>query len=115
MKVALGTFARSGIESRLGGDVAAGVQAALRHYTLRLRSGERPVGFPSFLRDRPVDASGADFDLAVDPEIEHLLEREVRRQRTSVEQLTAHAVFVFLADLEQGDALECVADAAALH
>jgi hypothetical protein len=115
MKVALGTFARSGIESRLGGDVAAGVQAALRHYLLRLRSGEQPVGFPDFLRGRSVDPSGADFDLAVDPEIEQLLEREVRRQRATAEQLTVHAVFVFLADLEQGDALECLGDAAVLH
>jgi hypothetical protein len=112
MRVALGTFARSGIESRLGGDVAAGVQAALQHYTLRLRSGQRPVGFPDFQRGCPIDASGADFELAVDPEIERLLEREVRRQRASVEQLTAHAVFVFLADLEGDGAVEPLVDAA---
>jgi hypothetical protein len=47
VRVALGTFARAGIEARLGSDVAAaGVQAALLHYTRRLRSGWTPTEFP---------------------------------------------------------------------
>ncbi|HEX5699051.1 MAG TPA: hypothetical protein VFX77_00265, partial [Rubrobacter sp.] len=111
MRVAIGTFARSGIESRLGEDLAAAVQAALRHYTLRLRSGLQPIGLPDFLRGAPIDASGVDFDLPVEPEVQGLLEREVVRQGTSIEQLTAHAVLVFLADLDEGAPVDCLPEA----
>ena len=101
VRVALGTFARSGIEARLGSDLAAGVQAALLHYTRRLGSSWAPPALPHFLRGSPREPSAADFEIPVDPEIERILEREVRRQGAPVEQLTAHAVFVYLADLDQ--------------
>jgi transglutaminase-like putative cysteine protease len=101
VRVALGTFARSGIEARLGSDLAAGVQAALLHYTRRLGSGRTPPELPRFRRGSALEASGADFDLPVDPEIQRILEREVRRQKAPAEQLAAHAVFVYLADLDR--------------
>ena len=101
VRVALGTFARSGIEARLGSDLAVGVQAALLHYTRRLASGWAPPDLPRFLRGSPREPSAAGFEIPVDPEIEQILEREVRRQGAALEQLAAHAVFVYLADLDQ--------------
>jgi hypothetical protein len=102
MKVALDTFSRSGIEARLGGDMAAGVQAALRHYTQRLGSGRKLPEFPRFRRESPLRRSGADLELAVDPEILEALEQKARESRgVSVEQLAAHAVLVYLADLDK--------------
>lgn len=100
MKVVLGPFARSAIEARLGKDVAAGVRVALRHYTRRLRSGHKPVRVPRFLGPGP-SASETDLELPVDPEVERVLAREGRRQGVSLDQLTAHAVFVYLADLDR--------------
>jgi hypothetical protein len=102
MRVALGTFARAGIEAHFGPDIEAGVQSALLHYTRRLESARAPAQFPRFRRDQPPETSGADFDLAVDPAIQEALERELRKPggAPSMEQLAAHAVFVYLADLE---------------
>ena len=104
MKVALGKFAQSGIEARLGADVAAGVQEALRHYSRRLRSGWPPVAIPLFCRDRPPRSAPREtevaFDLAVDPEIERDLKREATRQGAPIAQVLNHAVFVYLADLD---------------
>ncbi len=40
------------------------------------------------------------FDLAVDPETEAMLEQEALRQRTTLSQLAAHTVLVYLAELE---------------
>lgn len=102
MRVALGKFARSGIESRFGADVAAGVQAALLHYTRRLMSGWPPVVIPRFCSDG-APASREDacaFELPVDPEIQAALEQEARRHRVPVGQVLAHAVFVYLADVD---------------
>jgi hypothetical protein len=101
VRVALGTFARSGIEAHLGSDLAVGVQAALLHYTRRLGSGRKPPQLPHFLDGLPREPSAAGFEIPVDPEIEQILEREVRRQGAPLEQLAAHAVFVYLADLDR--------------
>jgi hypothetical protein len=103
MRVALGTFAHAGIEAHLGPDIAAGVQSALLHYTHSLGSARAPARFPRFRRDQPPETSGADFDLTVDPAIQEALERELRKPggAPSMEQLAAHAVFVYLADLEE--------------
>jgi hypothetical protein len=101
MKVALGGFARSGLEARLGTDVAAGVRAALLHYTRRLRSGRKPVALPRFGPEPQPEAPAIDLELSIDPEIERALERETRRQGASLQQLTTHAVFVYLADLDE--------------
>jgi hypothetical protein len=40
------------------------------------------------------------FELTVDPETEAVLEREALRQRTTISQLAAHTVLVYLAELE---------------
>lgn len=96
MKILLGPFARSAVEARLGADVAAGVQAALVHYTRRLRSSQKPIEVPPFLETTP----GAELELGVDPGLERALTLEAREQGVSLDQLTAHAVFVYLADLD---------------
>jgi hypothetical protein len=101
VRVALGTFAREEIEARFGDDIAAGVQAALKHYARRLESGPAPAKFPHFRREHRAETSGADLELSIQPEIRRTLEREARRSSVSVEQLAVHAVFVCLADLER--------------
>lgn len=102
MKVALNTFARSGIEARLGCDLVAGVQTALRDYTKRLRSGRGLPEFPLFLRESPLTRSGDDLELSVDPEVQEALEREARESPgVPVELLAGHAVLVYLADLDR--------------
>lgn len=110
MKVALNTFARSGIEARSGCDLVAGVQAALREYARCLRSGRKVPEFPRFLRESPMTPmtrSEVNLELSVDPEIEEALEQEAREsQGVSVEQLAGHAVLVYLADLDRAAAPE---------
>jgi hypothetical protein len=103
MRVVLSTFACNGIEAFLGRDIGAGVQAALRHYTRSKGSSDRTApAFPRFLRGSTDDRSGVDLELAVDPEIQAVLEREARESGdVSVEQIAAHAVLVYLADLDQ--------------
>ena len=100
MKIALGTFARSGIETQLGADIPAAVGAALSHYAGKLKAGRPPLGVPqSSLELAPRDPQ-FDFDLPVDAETEALLEQEAARQGTSVSQLAAHTVLVYLAELD---------------
>ncbi len=100
MRVALGQFACSGIETHLGSDIPAGVRTALFHYAGKLKTGRRPVAFPRFLAETaPADAELA-FDLTVDAETEAMLEREALRQRTTTSQLVAHTVLIYLAELE---------------
>lgn len=81
----------------------AGVQAALRDYARRLRSGRKLPEFPRFLRESPLwTRSGAALELSVDPEVQAALEKEAREsQGVSVEQLAGHAVLVYLADLDR--------------
>ena len=101
MKVELGRFARAGIESHYGNDLGAGVRAALVHYTRRLRSGRRPVAVPRFGGDPWPADSDVVLEFEVDPAITAALEHEVHRHGVSVGQLTAHAVLIYLADLDQ--------------
>jgi hypothetical protein len=100
VKVALGAFASSGIKARLGTDTPTGVQAALFHYTRRLKSGWTPVGFPQFRQGQALQDPEAPFELPVDPETRSTLELEAERQGTTVEELAVHAVLVYLADLD---------------
>ena len=99
MRVALGKFAISGIEAHFGTDIVAAVQAALLHYTRRLKSRRPPVGVPRCLVQAP-RAPGVAFELTVAPETRAVLEREARRQQVPVGQILVHAVFVYLADLD---------------
>src|SRR4051794_39396099 len=100
MRITLGKFACSGIETQLGEDIPAGARKALFHYTRKLQAGREPLALPGFLADRAPREPGVAFELAVEPEIEALLEREAQRQRTTISQMTAHAVLVYLAELE---------------
>lgn len=99
MKVALGGFARSGIETRFGADLDAGVQAAARHYARRLRSARPPVAAPRFLRGA-TSRTARSLEVPLSPEVERALEREADRSRVPMDQVLAHAVFVFLADMD---------------
>jgi hypothetical protein len=102
MNVSLGRFARSGIEERLGCEVAVGVHGALRHYVEMLRSGTRPPRYPRFLGERLAERPVELVELGVDPQLESVLEREAREvEGVTVEQLAAHAVLVYLADLDR--------------
>lgn len=101
MKVPLGTFACNGIEACLDVDVAAGVRAALSDFTQRLESGRAPVDLPR----TPLEAVSAEPATAVDLDLDErtwqLLQREARRQGTTIAQLAAHSVLVYLAELDR--------------
>lgn len=100
MRIALGTFARSGIEAHLGADVQAGVRAALLHYAQKLKSGRRPLELPLFCSDQSTQGAAMSFDLTVDAETQAALEQEAARQGTSVSKLAVHTVMVYLAELD---------------
>jgi hypothetical protein len=102
MRVTLGTLAYSGIEARFGPSTAAGVDAALRHYTRRLASRRPPAPVPSFAR-RPPATPVMELDLAVGSQIEAALSKESERQGVSIDLILAHAVFVYLADLDTAE------------
>jgi hypothetical protein len=107
MKVALDIFARSGIETHLGQDLVAGVRAALRHYTRRLGcEAEELPRFPCF-RHEPIpdlERRGTELELSIDPAVEVALAHEAREfPGATVEQMAAHAVMVYLADMDRRD------------
>lgn len=109
MKIVVGPLARSGIEALLGGDIPAGVQAALGHYA---ESGARdeltPAGraLPCLL-EHPPSRVGAELELTLDPEVEAALERGARELGgLSTSQIAAHAVLAYLADLDRVEWLE---------
>jgi hypothetical protein len=104
MRVALGTFAHSAIETHLGGDVASGAEAALVHYVRRVKSARPPVGLPAFARDWAPPKETTALELEVEPEQVATLEREAVRQGATMDQLVTHAVFVYLADLDRPEA-----------
>lgn len=98
VNVELGKLACSGLEGHFGTDLAAGARKALLHYAYRLKAGRRPIAAPRFLRS---DSSPhAKLDLTLDRETEALLAQEAQRQRTTTSRLAAHAVLVYLAELE---------------
>ena len=98
VRVELGKFACRGLEGHFGGDVATGVRKALLHYAYKLKAGRRPVAAPRFLRSEP--AAHGKFELTLDRETETLLAQEADRQRTTPGRLAAHAVLVYLAELD---------------
>lgn len=100
MNVALGKLACRGIQDHLGDDIPAGVRTALFHYARKLKAGRRPVPPPRFLADPEPQTPELAFELTVDPETEAVLEQEALRQRTTMSQLVAHTVLVYLAELE---------------
>jgi hypothetical protein len=98
VNVQLGKLACHGLEGYFEGDLSAGTRQALVHYAYKLRVGRPPVAPPRF----PVDPSPARarFDLTLDRETEAALAEEALRHEVTVSQLAAHAVLVYLAELE---------------
>ena len=101
VKIPLGAFACKGIEAYLGADITAGVRAALSDFTQRLESGSAPIDFP---RESPGTVSAPPamaVDLSLDEPTWQLLQREARRQGTTISQLGAHSVLAYLAELDR--------------
>lgn len=100
MKITLGKIAKEGIEAHLeaGGDVEAVVRTALRRYTDLLDSAEPPLLPPPFSAGRK-GPDGA-LELRLDAEMQDLLERQARDGSVTVEELAAHAVLLYLAELD---------------
>jgi len=108
MKVEVRSFARQGLAARVGPDLPAAINAALVYYVGKLRSGRVPEPYPNFLG---AEAGAADdgfvirradglLEVPVDERIEAALDTEARRQQVGVAALAAHAVMVFLAELD---------------
>jgi hypothetical protein len=102
MRVHLGDLARTGLETRVGSDLPAAVNAALVYYVGKLASGRRPVPVPPFLAaSRAEDAkSQAEIDVPVDERIEAVIYREASREGVSPDTLAHHAVLIYLAELD---------------
>ena len=110
MKVEVGSFARQGLETRVGPDLPAAINAALVYYVGKLRSGRVPEPYPRFLGDGAEAGAGGEgfvirraddlLEVPVDERIEAALDTEARRQQVSVAALAGHAVMVFLAELD---------------
>jgi hypothetical protein len=98
VNVELGKLASSGLEGHFGKCLSAGARKALLHYAYKLKAGRRPVAAPRFLRAET--SPEVKFDLTLDRETEALLAEEARRQRTTMSRLAAHAVLVYLAELD---------------
>lgn len=73
MKTSLGAFARTEIEAAVGSDLTTSVERALAHYARRVGEGDPPPDIPRFLESSGVPAP---------------------------DRIAAHAVMVYLADLE---------------
>ncbi len=99
MRLELNELACSGLETHDGG-IPAGVRAALFHYAGKLKTGRRPMPFPSFLIGREARPPRLVLDLEVEPEVEELLEREARASEVTVNQLVGHSILIYLAEAE---------------
>lgn len=82
-----------------GVGVAEAVRSAVVHYVRELKRG-RAVPFPRFGRANDRGAALAGIDLDLDGETATAIEREAERQHVAIEQVLAHAVFVYLADVD---------------
>jgi hypothetical protein len=114
MKVLLGPLAKSGLETRVGSNVPAAVNAALVYYVGKLNSGRPPARIPDFLkvqgdhgdgegpRTAGMDASPPRpvIEVPVDERIEAALAADAERQGVSLSELAGHAVLVYLAELD---------------
>jgi hypothetical protein len=114
MKVALGPLAKSGLETRVGPDLPAALNAAFVYYVGKLSSGRGPANFPKFLAtqgdpgsesESQADAVAAaiprpEVEVEVDERIEAALFTDAARQGVSPSELAGHAVLVYLAELD---------------
>jgi len=107
MKVRLGKFAQSGVESQLGTNLTEAVETAIRHYTGKLTYGRPPTPYPQFLgtkasQDFGTHTSASDevIELNLDSGTEALLRREAMRHDTDVNAIVTHSVMVYLAEID---------------
>jgi hypothetical protein len=101
VRVDLGKFALSGIETRLGNDIVAGVQLALSHHVLKLRNGGGQLAKPRFLDESWAAATPcASYDVVLDPGTQALIEREASSRGTTTSRVAVEAVLAFLASLD---------------
>jgi len=100
MKVVIGKFTRGGIESDLGFDLEATVQAALSYYRGKLESGRTPLMPPPFLLRGETIEPDAAIDFPIDEATEEIVVREARKLDVAPERLAAHAVLSYLAELD---------------
>jgi hypothetical protein len=101
MRLVLGKFARSGIEALPGRDLPTGVLAALRHYARGEGSDSQAPALPQLCGGHRLGRIGVDLDLSVDAETQEALERKAREAgELPVEQLAAHAVLAYLAEMD---------------
>lgn len=100
VKIPLGRLAKESIESQTGNGATAGVEAALLYYADRVRSARPVVAPPRFLRDLHACGAVELVEPGVSRETERVLTDEARRHAVSVEELSAHAVLVYLAELD---------------
>jgi hypothetical protein len=98
VSVELGKLACSGLEGHFGTDLSVGARKALLHYAYKLKVGRRPIAAPRFLDS--TSAAEAKVELTLDRDTEALLAEEARRLQITTGRLGAHAVLVYLAELE---------------
>lgn len=101
VKITLGTFALTEAKARLGGDVAAGVRAALADFASRLETGPTPIGIPRLCRELSRPQPATSVELQVEEGTWTALEREAAKQGATVGELAAHSVLVYLAELDR--------------
>jgi len=101
LRVALGKFARSRIEASLGGDPAATVRAALLHYERRMKSRTPPPGLPDLAKGPQVAGDPSAYvEFEVNSAVRALLEEQAKSEGVDLNRIVAHAVLVYLADLD---------------
>lgn len=101
IRVTLGPFARSGVETYFGADVPAGVRSAIRHYARRLTTERMPPAPPP--RRRREACAGRDdvaVEVAIDAVDEATVAGQALRRGVGTCELIVHAVLVYLAELE---------------
>lgn len=98
MRVIVGPLAKSGLESRVGPDLPAAINAALLFYVGKLHSGRGPITFPKFLAASEDPRSELEVD--VDERIEAAVCADAERQEVDPAELAGHAVLTYLAELD---------------
>lgn len=101
MKVTIGPFAEAMIDRHLGRDPADVAEAALRRYAARLVHGPPPEGVPRFAGAwRGRCGRGTVVEPRVDRRTAALIAGEARRQGLTQERVAAHAVLLYLAEMD---------------
>jgi hypothetical protein len=110
MKVVLGAFARFCVETRFG-DVATGVQAAVRHYCRRPLELRPSIPVPSAFGGGALErlSGGGGVEAGPSSELEVRLEAdlaaslmdEATSRSVGLQELLNHAVLVYMADLDR--------------